>query len=195
MSNLSDKINKKEAQPTDFEYQVAQALKEIEAASDLKSQMKDVKITGATEHEETFKGQKVSAVIIWLDYRSMTAVKSIHARLQSELEKRFRRSVALVFRRTIIPKYSKIKGQQKRPNSRTLTVVHEEIMKDLLFPHNFLGKRLRVKTNGKRVIRYILDPNDRDTLQDKVTTLTAIYKKLTGKDVVFEFPLSREFPV
>jgi len=195
MSEISQKIVKKETQPTEFEYQVAQTLKEIEASTDLKNTMKEIKITNAQEYQELFKGNKLNAVVVWLDYRSMGSVKKVHPRLLSELEKRLRRPVVFVFRRTIIPKYSKIKGQQKRPYSRTLTVVHEEIMKDLLYPCDYLGKRMRLKTNGKKVFRYILDPSHRDVLEPKLDLLSGVYRKLTGREVAFEFPQSKEFPV
>lgn len=34
-----------------------------------------------------------------------------------------------------------------------------------------------------------LDPKDRNTTEYKLDTFAGVYKKLTGKDVVFEFPV------
>lgn len=196
MSDHRKKILKKGSEPTDFEYHVAQALGEIEAsASDLKGELKDVFITGASEFEAKYRGSVRQAVIILFHYRSLAAVRKIYSRLLAELEKRFRRPVAIIFSRTILPKYLKQKGQQKRPYSRTLTSVHEAILDDLVFPASILGKRIRTKTDGRRVFKVLLDPNDREKLEEKLDTLSAVYNKLTNKELVFEFPLSREFPV
>jgi small subunit ribosomal protein S7e len=42
---------------------------------------------------------------------------------------------------------------QKRPRSRTLTVVHEKILEDLVYPSEIVGKRTRVATDGGKLIR------------------------------------------
>ena len=34
-----------------------------------------------------------------------------------------------------------------------------------------------------------LDPKDRNTTEYKLDTFTSVYKRLTGKDVSFEFPI------
>ena len=196
MSDPLTKIHKKDKKPDEFEYHVAQTLGEIEASSpDLKGELKDILITGATEFEGKYRGAVRQAVIIFFHYRSKTTLKKIHARLQSELTKRFRKPVVLLLQRTIIPKYFKSKGQQKRPYSRTLTKVHEAILDDLVYPSAILGKRIRVKTDGKRVFKVLLDPQNREEIQDKLDIISAVYSKLTNKEVVFEFPQSRDFPV
>merc|ERR1712136_243608 len=108
-------------------------------------------------------------------------------RLVRELEKKFSgRHFVFVAQRRIIPKpmkNSRNVQKQKRPRNRTLTSVHSAILDDLVYPAEIVGKRMRVKLDGSRMTKVFLDK-----AQHKVGTYTAIYKKLTGKDVAFEFP-------
>jgi small subunit ribosomal protein S7e len=39
-------------------------------------------------------------------------------------------------------------------------------------------------------VQVYLDPKDRNSTEYKLDTFGSVYKKLTGKDVVFEFPIS-----
>ncbi len=39
-------------------------------------------------------------------------------------------------------------------------------------------------------LQVYLDPKDRNSTEYKLDTFGSVYKKLTGKDVVFEFPVS-----
>jgi small subunit ribosomal protein S7e len=42
---------------------------------------------------------------------------------------------------------------------------------------------------GVACAQVFLDPKDRNTTEYKLDTFAGVYKKLTGKDVVFEFPV------
>jgi small subunit ribosomal protein S7e len=75
-----------------------------------------------------------------------------------------------------------------RPRSRTLTAVHEAWLEDMVYPTEVVGNRIRVKTDGSRLMKVLLDPKDQTTLEGKTEVMAAVYRKLTGKDVVFEFP-------
>jgi len=196
MSDPSSKVLKKASEVSETEYQVARTLVELElSAADLKADLHDIHITQAYEFKGEHKGRQVDALVITLHYRSLKPARKIHSRLVNELEKRFHKHVVLLFARTILPKYLKKKGQQRRPYSRTLTQVHDAFLEDVLYPATILGRRVKFQTDGHRVFRVLLDPKDQPNVQDKLDTLAAVYRKLTNKEVRLEFPQSREFPV
>jgi small subunit ribosomal protein S7e len=78
-------------------------------------------------------------------------------------------------------------SKQKRPRSRTLTAVHEATLNDLVYPAEIIGKRIRVKLDGSRLIKIHLDKTQQTQVEHKIDTFGSLYKKLTGKDVHFEF--------
>merc|ERR1712141_410995 len=99
--------------------------------------------------------------------------------------------VVFIAQRRILPKptrKSRTKSKQKRPRSRTLTAVHDAILEDLCFPAEIVGKRIRTKLDSSRVIKVQLDKAQQNNVEHKLDTFTFVYKKLTGKDVTFEFP-------
>lgn len=192
---MSAVATKKEASSSDFEKLVSAAFQELQTQhTELREDLKQVFIASAVQFQATFREQTRRAVLITLHFKSRAAERKIHQTLVQELEKKFKVPVVIVFQRTILPKYLKMKGQQRRPRSRTLTAVHDALLEDVLFPFDILGRRTRVKVNGSKLFKVLLDPKDREVLQDKAETLAAVYRTLTNKEVVFEFPLSREFP-
>ena len=72
-----------------------------------------------------------------------------------------------------------------------MTSVHEHILNDLVFPTEIIGKRIRFKVDSTRLIRVYLDPKDQQNIEYKTNTFQSVYKKLTGKDVVFESPVNQ----
>ena len=66
--------------------------------------------------------------------------------------------------------------------------MHDAILEDLVFPAEIVGKRYRMKTDGSRLIKVHLDRGNQTFVEHKISTFEAVYKKLTGKEVTFEFP-------
>jgi small subunit ribosomal protein S7e len=165
-------------------------------------------------------------------HKNQPAITSILFRLTRELEKKFSdRHVVFVAQRRIMAKPTRTsRAKQMRPRSRTLTSVHEKLLEDLVYPTEITGKRTRVQTDQKKIIKvYVfphfsfkerhllefrtnfcftlnplmltinpcilfssqnsfLDAKDSTSLEYKLDTFCAVYRRLTGKEVVFEFP-------
>merc|ERR1719511_166572 len=117
--------------------------------------------------------------------------QKIQQKVIRELEKKFSgKHVVILAQRRILPKPTrKTKNQkQKRPFSRTLTSVHNSILEDLCFPAEIVGKRTRVRLDATRLLKIHLDKSMQTDVEHKLETYANIYKKLTGKEVTFEFP-------
>merc|ERR1711942_64943 len=169
--------------PDEFVQSISQAL------LDLKTQLRDLHVTAA---KETDVGGGKKSVIVFVPVPQLKEYRKIQTRLVRELEKKFSgRHFVFVAQRRILPKpmkNSRNVQKQKRPRNRTLTSVHSAILDDLVFPAEIVGKRMRVKLDGSRTTKVFLDKAQQTQVEHKVGTYTAIYKKLTGKDVAFEFP-------
>ncbi|XP_058118464.1 small ribosomal subunit protein eS7 [Anopheles ziemanni] len=176
------------AEPDAFEAQIGQAILELEMNSDLKPQLRDLHITRAREIE--FNNKK--AIVIYVPVPKQKAFQKVQTRLVRELEKKFSgKHVVFIGERRILPKPMRGRrdpNKQKRPRSRTLTAVYDAVLEDLVFPAEVVGKRVRVKLDGSQLIKVHLDKNQQTTIEHKVDTFTSVYKKLTGRDVTFEFP-------
>lgn len=111
-----------------------------------------------------------------------------------ELEKKFSdRHVLILASRRILPRpkrssRSRNTQKQKRPRSRTLTAVHDAILTDLVYPVEIVGKRLRTKEDGAKILKVVLDEKERGGVDYRLDTYSEVYKRLTGRGVTFEFP-------
>lgn len=167
----------------------AQAILELEVGSELKPQLRELHISGAREVDA---GANKKALIVFVPPPQLKMWQRIQTRVVRELEKKFSgKHVVFVAKRTILRKPSRkaaVANKQKRPVSRTLTAVHEAYLSDIVYPAEIVGKRTRIRLDGSRLIKIHLDKSSQTQVDHKTETFTTVYKKLTGKEVTFEFP-------
>ena len=164
---------------------IKQAIQDLENTNqELKADLENLFICGAAEVAIANR----TAVVIHVPYRYLKAFHKIQQRLVRELEKKFsNKDVVFVGNRRIRP-VPKANFARARPRSRTLTAVHASLLEDLVYPTEIVGKRQRYRLDGSKLLKVYLDPSKKTETEYKLETFAGVYKKLTGKDVSFEFP-------
>lgn len=174
-------------EPSAFDLTAAKALVELQgsAQSEIAAELANLQIYGAREVELS-AGRK--AVVMVVPVPQLKQWRRIQSRVTRELEKKFsdKQVVIVAFRRVLA---KNITRKQQRPASRTVKAVHEAWLEDMVYPTEMVGKRIRVKTDGSRLTKVLLDPKDQSVMEGKVEGLAAVYRHLTGQDVTFEFPV------
>jgi len=108
------------------------------------------------------------------------------------LERSFDKQVIVVANRTIISPGAKSHPSQMRPRSRCLTVVHKEILNDVVFPSTITGRSLRLGADGRKSEKVMLDPLDKDDIDSKVDAIVHCYHKLsTTRRLLHLMPLTK----
>lgn len=59
--------------------------------------------------------------------------------------------------------------------SRTLTAVHDAILEDLCYPSEIVGKRIRIKLDGTRLIKVHLDKSQQTNVEHKVSGICLVH--------------------
>eukprot|EP00033_Pygsuia_biforma_P000079 GCRY01000099.1.p1 GENE.GCRY01000099.1~~GCRY01000099.1.p1 ORF type:complete len:193 (-),score=50.06 GCRY01000099.1:97-675(-) len=186
------KINKPNGEVDALEQEVAQALFDLEMNNDeLKSVLSPLYIVGAKE-VKVKDGKK--AIVVFVPPPLLAKFRALHSKLVRELEKKFSgEHVIFLAQRRIMRKPSRKNraGKQIRPYTRTLTSVHEKMLEDLVFPTEITGRRVRCKVDGSKSYICHLDSAEKANSEYKVDTFRAVYNQLTGKDISFEYPVSK----
>ncbi|KAH0841278.1 40S ribosomal protein S7 [Fonsecaea monophora] len=180
--------------PSELETSIATALYELETnIPDLKVALRPLQFVSARELEV---GHGKRAIVVFVPVPLLAGFHKVQQRLTRELEKKFSdRHVLILASRRILPRpkrsnRSRTSQTQKRPRSRTLTAVHDAILADVVYPVEIVGKRLRTKEDGSKVLKVILDEKERGGVDYRLDTYSEVYRKLTGRVCGFEFPMS-----
>ena len=116
--------------------------------------MKNLQIVQAKEVDLVLKNKKEGKIyLVYFPYSAQKTLQKNHKKIVPELEKKLRGSVLTVLKRTILSKWIKANRSQTRPRSRTLTAVYDSVLDDLVQPANIIGKRIRHRLDGSRVIK------------------------------------------
>ena len=181
------------SKPTEFENKVGTELFNLEmSASEIKADLRDLHIVSAVEVPVGPPEADKKAIIITVPFKQLKQYHKIQIRLVRELEKKFSGShVVIIAQRKILgPSYARSsKSKGPRPRSRTLTHVQDSILEDLVYPTEIVGKRTRCKVDGTKELKVFLEWKEKVNVDTKLDTFTDVYKRLTNKDVVFEFPV------
>ncbi|ESL09168.1 small subunit ribosomal protein S7e [Trypanosoma rangeli SC58] len=177
----------KRANPSPDEDSVAKVLFELEAThKTLRTQLPRFHIN--TVRTLTSPRFRKTAMIVLYPLRFLMLVRKIQRTLTAELEKRFPGSVvALVAQRKIAKRPNDVYKLQKVQRSRTSVAVFENILNDLIYPCDVVGRRWRCRTDGSKVMKVFLDSRDRKRVESRLPLIAHIYKQLTHRAVSFGF--------
>lgn len=182
-------LKKGNAELSAIESQCGQAVLDIQnnAEQSMKEQLMQLHMVGAKEFDVGGR----NTIIISVPAPQLPAWRKLQVNLVRELEKKFsNKHVIIVGNRKIMAKEQKKATskcyKQKRPISRSVKHVHEAILEDIVFPATIMGKRIRYKTDQKSIIKTFLNEGSQGDVEHKLTTFSAVYKRLTGKNVQFE---------
>eukprot|EP01129_Flabellula_baltica_P017136 TRINITY_DN9406_c0_g1_i1.p1 TRINITY_DN9406_c0_g1~~TRINITY_DN9406_c0_g1_i1.p1 ORF type:complete len:209 (-),score=63.05 TRINITY_DN9406_c0_g1_i1:55-681(-) len=190
-TGLSKIIKEGGANPTNLELSVAQTLFDFQNSTqneDIAQVLRELYIVAAKELEVA-DGRR--AIVIFVPYGKLRKFQSLFNILVPLLEESFGdKDVVFLAQRRILGKITKKnrRKRQKTPRSRTLTAVHDAILEDLVYPSQIIDKRIRVAVDGSRTIKCVLDLDYVQETRGKTETYSAVYNRLTGKDVVFTYP-------
>ncbi|CAB4272059.1 unnamed protein product [Prunus armeniaca] len=157
------KIHKdKNAEPTEFEESVGQAIFDLETNSDLKSELKDLYTIQLFKLMWLGTGRRLLSTyhidLGRLIARSMFGCEGAREEIQWK--------VLIATRRIVRP--PKKGSAVQRPRTRTLTAVHEAMLEDVVLPAEIVG---------------FLGSKERNNTEYKLESFSAVYRKLSGKEL------------
>merc|ERR1712173_372965 len=167
--SITNKLQKKNNQrASDIENSVASTLLDIQNGADAATKEQLMQLHVVAVKEIDVGGR--NALILMVPAQQVVGWQKVQTKIVRELEKKFSGKHVLVI------------------GARSVKHVHEAILEDCVFPAEITGKRIRHKMDDSTAIKAFLDRSSQTNVEHKTSTFSAVYKRLTGKNVVFEFP-------
>jgi len=132
------------------------------------------------------------ALLIYFPPTQLAKYRVLQKTLTDELEKKMSTThccVVILANRTMVSSMTWARSTNKsglRPRNRSLKAVQEAILDDLVFPSEIVGKRIKVKTSGDRIITVQLSAKDKESVTDRADVIQSIYKALTAKQIALD---------
>lgn len=165
---------------------LTQLAAQASCAPELKADIPYIQIAGTRQLTVEKTGKEV--IVCLVPQKSFVSVKRIHSRLLPELEKKSNKHLILLCQRQMLPSKTHLQQLKKQPLNQKLSTVIDGYMEDICGPCEVVGKRLRFKSDGKRVLKVLVDPKERTKCEDKLETYNAVHKDLLNREAIYKFP-------
>ncbi|OAF69866.1 40S ribosomal protein S7 [Intoshia linei] len=173
---------------TPLEAKVQDAFLEIDKISDLRTKLAELYFIKAQE----FNVDGKFVIVIVVPFRQCESYRKLNLRLVTEFEKRLNgKTVIILTDRKMLNKPKrgkKMTEKQKRPRSRTLTSVYENMLEDIVYPARIVGKRIRISTDCSKLYKIHLDEGKRSYSEPRAWAYKHVYQCLTGRKMEIQFP-------
>ena len=183
---MSNKEGSKKGAISEIQKNVSNALEKIkDTEKEHKAELETIKIEYANEVKME-DDQK--CYLVQISTQNLAGFKKVHSLLTKKLEEHLSNPVI------IIPSRKRVNGNEYRsfvskkvPRDRTLTSVFDAYLDDILYPATIVGKRIRYPVGKTRTYKVLVDPLDKETVEDKIPAMTACYRALTNRKLEIEF--------
>ena len=181
------KKEKEKGTVSEIQKSVANSLEKIkDSEKEHKAELEPLKIEHANEIQMV---ENKKCYLIQISTNNLSGFKKVHPLLTKKLEDHLTSTVI------IIPARKRVNGKEYRtfvskkvPRDRTLTAVFEAYLDDLLYPATIIGKRVRYPVGStNRTYKVIVDPLDKEIVNDRIEAIKACYKALTNRILDIEF--------
>jgi len=177
------------SKPTEIEEDVGKSLQQLQMSKDdLKVHLNQITITNVdlVEYKQR-DGTMSKALHVKIPFRCTPAYVKVSHQIIEHLEDKFKWPVIITANRTIQSKRAKHHPSQQRPRSRTLKHVQDALLHDICVPSSVVGRSTRVTLDGKKHVKILLDPLDRDDVEEKIDAMAHIYQAMTTHKIDIDF--------